>query len=167
MPSFYMINPKQGRSPESGSWHSSSFRSCWLPTHRDRHECSPFVQALQVQHHSHLSLTAQHNSFDLPPSSVKYSFLLCCFLICPYISGRPGQIGNEWSTKTECSFHSDARWESSARFGSFRESSKVTGSTWSCESQRETPEHLLHWTFKKKPSWAVAKEPQGKGLKIK
>lgn len=118
-------------------------------TRGTRHECSLFVSALQVQRYSHLSLTAQHNSFYLPVSSVKCSFLFCCFLIYPCISGRAGQIENEWSTKTDCSFHSDGLWENSAQLNVVLVFLLLL---WS--PQRSLV--ALVPSFKEKSSWAVA-----------
>jgi len=49
--------------------------------------------------------------------------------------------------------------------GFFLESSKVTGSTCSCASQRKRPEHLVYWlpAFKKKSSQAMG--VSGVGIK--
>lgn len=158
-PSFYMINPKQRRSPESHSWHGSSFRSCWLPTHEGwgmnaaplsgLSRCST-IHTWAWQHYTTVFIC--HS----PLSSILFSCAASSFVHIS-VAGLAKLKMNEAQRKTLVStvtFYGKAVHS----LVLFRESSKVTGSTCSCESQRERPKHLVHCspTFKKKSLRAVA-----------
>lgn len=148
-----MINPKQGRSPESRSWHGSSFRSCWLPTHEGLAMNAAPLSALSRCSAIH-TWAWQHNTTRFicrsPLSSILFSCAASSFVHIS-VAGLAKLKMNEAQRQTVVSTVT-LYGKAAHRLVFFRESSKVTGSTCSCESQRERPEHLVHWlpTFKKK-----------------
>ena len=138
---------------------------CWLPTHEGLGMNAAFLSGLSRCSTIH-TWAWQHNIAVFicrsPLSSILFSTAASSFVHVS-VAGLAKLKMNEAQRKTVVSTVT-VYGKTVYCLGFFLESSKVTGSTCSCASQRKRPEHLVYWlpAFKKKSSQAVAKSHGGK-----